>query len=60
VRGVDNYLPVSPLAVCECRAGIWVEEKGDRLEVYLALGDAQYIYKLIMEDYKGRPWSAFI
>jgi hypothetical protein len=35
VRGVDNYLPVSPLAMCECRAGIWVKEKGNRLEVYL-------------------------
>jgi hypothetical protein len=35
VRGVDNCLPVSPLAVCECRAGTWVEEKGYRLEVCL-------------------------
>jgi hypothetical protein len=51
VRGVDNCLPVSPLAVCECRAGTLVEEEGNRLW----LGDAQCIHELTIEDYKGRP-----
>jgi hypothetical protein len=32
VRGIDNYLPISLLAVCEYRAGTWVKEKGSRLK----------------------------
>jgi hypothetical protein len=41
MRGVDNYLSVSLLAVCECRAGTWVKEKDSRLG-YTWLGDTCY------------------
>jgi hypothetical protein len=60
VRGVDNCLPVSPLAVCElsCRH-LGLRRKAIGLK-YAGLGDAQYIYELTIESHKGRPWSAFI
>jgi hypothetical protein len=38
----------------QCRAGTWMEKKGDRLK-QAWLGDAQCIHELTMEGHKGRP-----